>query len=68
LAIEKIEEYTKFERARIISARALQIAMGSKIFIDPKGETDPILIATMEYEAGQAPIKAVRDKIEKISL
>jgi len=53
-------EYTKFERARILSARALQIANGARIFIDPKGETDPILIAKMEYEAGQIPIKVLK--------
>ncbi len=34
--------YTRFEKARIIGARALQISMGSPILIDvPSGVVDP---------------------------
>ena len=50
-------EYSKFERTRIISARALQIAQGSPILVTlPKGEFDPIVIAKLEWEAGVIPI------------
>ncbi len=41
--------YTRFEKARIIGARALQISMGSPILIDvPSGVVDPIEIAWIE--------------------
>jgi DNA-directed RNA polymerase subunit K len=62
------EKYTKFEKARMISARSLQIAMGSPIFVDPKGEIDPIEIATMEYEQGTIPITVRRKTVERIPI
>ncbi len=55
-------EYTRFERARIIGARALQITMGAPILINlPKTEIDPIRIATLEFERGVIPITVMRD-------
>ncbi|MBL7160692.1 MAG: DNA-directed RNA polymerase subunit K [Candidatus Aenigmarchaeota archaeon] len=54
---ESKREYSKFERTRIISARALQIAQGSPVFVDvPKGEFRPIEIAKMEWDVGLIPI------------
>jgi DNA-directed RNA polymerase subunit K len=54
--------YTRFERARIIGARALQITMGAPILINvPKEEIDPIRIATVEFEKGAIPITVMRD-------
>ena len=54
--------YTRFERARIIGARALQITMGAPILINaPKEEIDPIKIATVEFEKGAIPITVMRD-------
>ncbi|MEM2875462.1 MAG: DNA-directed RNA polymerase subunit K [Candidatus Bathyarchaeia archaeon] len=48
---------TRFEKARIIGARALQIAMGAPILIEPKkGLTSPIDIALKEFESGVLPI------------
>lgn len=53
--------YTRFERARIIGARALQIAMGAPVLIEaPAGSVDPIDIATMEFEKGALPITVAR--------
>jgi len=50
-------EYTRYEKARIISARALQIAQGAPILIKlPKGMTDPKEIAKIEWNAGVIPI------------
>ncbi len=46
----------------MISARSLQIAMGSPIFVDAKGEIDPIEIAMMEYEQGTIPITIKRQR------
>lgn len=50
-------EYSKFEKTRIISARALQISQGSPIMVDPpKGDFKPLDIALMEWEKGLIPI------------
>jgi len=55
-------KYTRFERARMIGARALQIAMGAPILIDlPKGIVDPIEIATLEFERGVIPLTVKRE-------
>ena len=48
---------TRFERARIVGARALQIAMGAPILIPPPEKPmSPIDIALKELEAGILPI------------
>jgi len=56
---EKEKEYTKYEKARIIGARALQIAMGAPVLIDT-AELDPINIAIEEFEKDAVPITAKR--------
>jgi DNA-directed RNA polymerase subunit K/omega len=48
---------TRFERARIVGARALQIAMGAPILIEQeKAPTNPIDIALQELEIAILPI------------
>ena len=48
---------TRFEKARIVGARALQIAMGAPILIKlSKVPTNPIDIALEELEKGVLPI------------
>ncbi len=48
---------TRYEKSRIIGARALQISMGAPILLDiPKEIIDPIIIAEMELKAGVLPI------------
>lgn len=55
---------TKFEKARIIGARALQIAMGAPVIIDvPSVMVDPVDIAILEYDNNVIPI-TIR-KVEK---
>ncbi len=52
---------TRFERARMIGARALQIAMGSPTLLsDVKGIVDPMDIAVREFERGLMPITVKR--------
>jgi len=52
---------TRFEKAKIIGARALQISMGAPIFIKLHVDIiDPIDIATKELEAGVIPITVRR--------
>ena len=55
-------KYTRFEEARIIGARALQISMGAPILIELPGRiVDPIEIATMEFTRGVIPITVKRE-------
>jgi DNA-directed RNA polymerase subunit K len=49
--------YTKFEKARIIGARSLQISMGAPVIIDvPRNIIDPVDIAMLEFERNVLPI------------
>ena len=47
---------TKYERARILGTRSLQIAMCSPIMVELDGETDPLQIATKELNQRKIPI------------
>ena len=54
-------KYTRFEKARIIGARALQISMGAPILIKvPKDLINPIDIAMMEFKKDALPITVKR--------
>jgi len=54
------EKYTRYERARIIGARAMQISMGAPVILeDDSGE--PIDIALKELETGVIPITVKRN-------
>lgn len=55
-------KYTRFERARIIGARALQISLGAPVLVDvPEDIIDPIQMAIMEYDKGVIPMTVKRD-------
>ena len=68
---KKLEGFTKFEIARIIGARALQIAMDAPILYDIPEEKlnqieyDPIKIAEIEFSAGILPISVKRPMPKK---
>lgn len=47
---------TKYERARILGTRALQIAMGAPVMVELEGETDPLEIARKELKDHKIPI------------
>jgi DNA-directed RNA polymerase subunit K len=54
-------EYTRFEKSRIIGARALQLAYGAPPLIKvPKEVYDPLVLAEMEFEADAIPIMVIR--------
>ncbi len=56
-------QYTRFEKARIIGARALQIAMGAPILISvPKDMVDPVEIAMKEFEKDVIPLTVKRKR------
>ena len=55
-------KYTRFEKARIIGARALQISYGAPVLVDyPESMLDPIDIAMLEYDNDLIPISVVRN-------
>ncbi len=55
-----LREHSRFEKARVIGARALQISMGAPVDIKvPKEIIDPVIIAQMEYDKGVIPIDIV---------
>jgi len=58
-------QYTRFEKARIIGARALQISMGAPATLAkiPKDIIDPIEIALLEFKEDAIPITVKRDEI-----
>lgn len=56
----EILNYTKYEKVRIIGARALQISFGAPILIKTS-TLDPIRIAQEEMKKGAIPITVVRD-------
>ncbi len=50
-------KYTRYEKTRIIAARSLQISQGAPVLVKvPKGMTDPLEIAKLEWERGVIPI------------
>ena len=80
MAIEK-KEFTKYERARIIGARGLQIAMDAPLLIKIDEEElnginyDPLKIAERELDSGNLPITVNQpiperheDEIEKVKI
>ena len=63
---DDIEKLTKYERARIIGSRALQISMGAPFLMKlskkqlEELEYNPIRIAKVEFEKGIIPISVRR--------
>ncbi|MDC0243447.1 MAG: DNA-directed RNA polymerase subunit K [Marine Group III euryarchaeote CG-Epi5] len=55
-----MREHSRFEKARVIGARALQISMGAPVDIKvPVEIIDPVIIAQMEYDTDAIPIDIV---------
>jgi DNA-directed RNA polymerase subunit K/omega len=53
---------TRYEKARIVGARALQISFGAPILVEkPKNMIDPIKIAQVELKAGILPLTIRRE-------
>lgn len=46
---------TKYERARVLGTRALQIAMCAPLMVELDGEIDPLTIAMKELKARKIP-------------
>ncbi|TDA31765.1 MAG: DNA-directed RNA polymerase subunit K [Hadesarchaea archaeon] len=57
-----LRKYTKFEKARIIGARALQISMGAPVLVEvPPHLKSSVEIALYEFEKGVCPITVLRE-------
>ena len=53
---------TRYEKARIVGARALQLSFGAPLLIDkPADIIDPIKLALLELKAGILPLTIKRD-------
>jgi len=51
---------TKFERARILGTRALQVSMNSPLLVQLEGESDPLEIAEKELKQRKIPFTVRR--------
>lgn len=47
---------TKYERARLLGTRALQLSYNAPPMVDPRDETDPLKIAMMELKENKIPL------------
>ncbi len=70
--MEEKPRYTKYEKARMIGSRALQVAMGAPFLIKMDAEGlekirySSIEIAKMEYDQGVIPITVRRPLPKRI--
>ena len=56
-------ELTRFEKARVIGARALQLASGAPPMLELVEKTvNPVKIAYMEFEKEVIPLVVIREK------
>lgn len=53
------QRYNRYEKARILGARALQISYGAPVLIQTD-QSEPILIAAEEYDEGVLPFTVKR--------
>jgi DNA-directed RNA polymerase subunit K/omega len=63
------KKLTRFERARVVGARALQISMGAPVLLDvPESLRSPIELAELELQEGALPISIRRSLPDGTSL
>ncbi len=53
------QRYTRYEKARILGARALQVSYGAPVLVETD-QAEPILIAAEEYDANALPFTVNR--------
>ncbi len=57
-----IVEINKYEKARIIGARALQLALGAPPLIEVKDDAiNPVKLAFSEFEKNVIPLEVLRN-------
>jgi DNA-directed RNA polymerase subunit K/omega len=68
---KQVQDFTKYERARILGARALQVSMDAPLLIKIEDEEleglnyDPLKIAEKELDSGLLPITVRRPMPQK---
>ncbi len=55
------KDLTRFEKARILGARAIQLSMGAEPQVEVNEALDPIDIAYQELEADVLPLDVLRE-------
>ena len=55
------KKLTRFERARLLGARAIQISMGAKPKVELGDSLDPIDIAYKELKEGVLPLNVIEN-------
>lgn len=55
-----MKELTKYEFARVIGARALQLSLGAPPVIKFEDVSDPILVANKEFEEEVIPLSILK--------
>jgi DNA-directed RNA polymerase subunit K len=58
--MSETQHFNRYEKARIIGARALQVSYGAPVLVDTD-QTEPILIAAQEYDADALPFTVRRE-------
>lgn len=67
-----VKDYTKYEKARMLGSRALQLSMGAPFLVNLSEQElqairfDPIEIALKELDAGVLPITVRRPIAQKL--
>ena len=56
------QQFNRYEKARILGARALQVSYGAPVLIETT-RTEPILIAAEEYDADVLPFTVHRREV-----
>lgn len=60
-------DYTRFEKARIVGARALQLSMGAPPLIEmPPEVRNPVQVAMAEYDGDAIPLTVQRSKTYQV--
>ena len=54
------QQYNRYEKARILGARSLQISYGAPVLVETD-RSEPILIAAEEYDADALPFTVNRE-------
>ncbi len=55
-------EYNRYEKTRLIGARALQLSLGAPALVKIKKGDTPYKIALTELEKGVLPLEVLREK------
>ena len=57
-----MEDLTRFEKARLLGARAIQISMGAEPKVEHSETSDPIDIAYKELKEGVLPLDIIKSE------